>query len=104
MLEKARGNRNFLNKLFGVFLEQQPAKIEEMRQALMAENLDQTTFMAHTLKGGAATMGAEILRDSAFALEKASRAGDAAQARHEMDKLSVQFNLTMQAIRDFLEG
>jgi signal transduction histidine kinase/DNA-binding NarL/FixJ family response regulator len=102
LLEKARGNKKFLKKLFSVFLEQQPGKIEEMRQALETGDLKQSTFMAHTLKGGAATMGAESLRESAFALEKASRAGDVDLARQEMDKLTGQFELTMKAIRAFM--
>ena len=72
LLEKARGNRDFLKKLFGVFVEQQPLKLLEMRQALDGGDLKEVAFMAHTLKGGAATMGAEILKDRAFSLEKAS--------------------------------
>ena len=103
LLEKARGNREFLKKLFTVFVDQQPQKIEEMRQALANGDLNEVTFMAHTLKGGAATMGAEVLKDRAYEVEKASKAGDADQAEREIEALAGELEETMQAMREFVD-
>ncbi|GFK94487.1 Aerobic respiration control sensor protein ArcB [Fundidesulfovibrio magnetotacticus] len=102
LLEKARGNRDFLKKLFAVFVDQQPGKVEEMRAALAAGDLREVAFMAHTLKGGAATMGAEVLKDRAFELEKAAKAGDSELAGQELDALGDELLETMQAMREFM--
>ncbi len=103
LLEKARGNRDFLKKLFGVFVEQQPLKLLEMRQAIDGGDLNEVAFMAHTLKGGAATMGAEILKDRAHALEKASKAGDATAADHELTAMGQDLDDAIKAMRGFIE-
>jgi signal transduction histidine kinase/CheY-like chemotaxis protein/HPt (histidine-containing phosphotransfer) domain-containing protein len=102
LLDKARGNREFLKKLFAVFVEQQPRKVEEMRQALQAGDLKEVAFMAHTLKGGAATMGAEVLKDRSYEVEKAAKVGDAELAEREIDALLEELGETMQAMREFM--
>ncbi|MBI4804700.1 MAG: response regulator [Desulfovibrio sp.] len=104
LLDKARGNRDFLKKLFAVFVDQQPAKLAEMRQALAEGDLKEVSFMAHTLKGGAATMGAEVLKDRAYELEKASKSGDADLVERELDALQLEMEETVQAMRQFMDS
>jgi signal transduction histidine kinase/HPt (histidine-containing phosphotransfer) domain-containing protein len=102
LLDKARGNRDFLKKLFAVFVDQQPGKIAEMRQSLDGGDLVQVGFMAHTLKGGAATMGAEVLKDRAFELEKAAKAGDSGLAAREIEQMLGELDQTIRAMKDFI--
>jgi len=103
LLEKARGNRDFLKKLFGVFVDQQPLKMEQMREALADEDMAQLAFMAHTLKGGAATMGAEVLKDRAFEVENAAKAADSAKAAREIAAMELELEQTMLAMRRFMD-
>ena len=103
LLDKARGNRDFLKKLFAVFVDQQPIKLAEMRQALADGDLKEVSFMAHTLKGGAATMGAEVLKDRAYELEKASKSGDEDLVERELDALQLEMEETVQAMRQFID-
>jgi signal transduction histidine kinase/DNA-binding response OmpR family regulator len=102
LLDKARGNREFLKKLFAVFVDQQPRKFEEMRQALSDGDLKEVAFMAHTLKGGAATMGAEVLKDRSYEVEKAAKAGDADLTEREIEALLEDLEETMKAMREFM--
>ncbi|WP_243363333.1 response regulator [Fundidesulfovibrio terrae] len=102
LLDKARGNRDFLKKLFAVFVDQQPGKIAEMRLALDDGDLEQVGFMAHTLKGGAATMGAEVLKDRAFEVEKAAKAGDAGLAGREVELLVGELDQTIRVMKEFM--
>ena len=103
LLEKARGNRDFLKKLFAVFVEQQPRKLDEMHQAIADGDLKEVAFMAHTLKGGAATMGAEVLKDRAFEVEMAAKAGDAELAGREAMAMISELRETILAMREFME-
>ena len=48
------------------------------------------TLHAHTLKGGAATMGGEALRQAAWAVEQAARLGRLDQARAGLPELERQ--------------
>lgn len=102
LLEKARGNRDFLKKLFAVFVDQQPRKLEEMQQALADGDLKEVAFMAHTLKGGAATMGAEVLKDRAYEVEKASKSGDSDLTKREIEAMVQELADTMEAMREFI--
>jgi len=103
LLDKARGNRDFLKKLFAVFVDQQPTKLAEMRQALADGDMKEVSFMAHTLKGGAATMGAEVLKGRAFELEKAAKSGDVDLVERELDALQSEMEETVQAMRHFMD-
>jgi len=102
LLDAARGNRDFLKKLFAVFVEQQPKKIEEMRQAVRDANFKELTFLAHTFKGGAATMGATALKDRSSEVEQAAKACDGAKAKQEIEALSVDMEEAIRAMRKFM--
>ena len=102
LLEKARGNRDFLKKLFAVFVEQQPRKLSDMQEAIAQGDLKEVAFMAHTLKGGAATMGAEVLKDRAYEVEKAAKAGDADLAGREINAMGPELEQTIVAMQEFI--
>jgi len=89
LLEKARGNAAFVLKLFAAFVEEKPGIIEAMRQAVTAPDLEKLAFLAHSLKGASATMGAKHLSAMAKALDTAARAGNrdlAAAALEDVEK------------------
>ncbi|WP_459932023.1 ATP-binding protein [Fundidesulfovibrio butyratiphilus] len=102
LLEKARGNRDFLKKLVQVFVDQQPDKVEEMVRAARAGDMEALAFMAHTFKGGSATMGAERLRERSFRVEKAAKAKDQTLALAELLRLETDMDSTLTAMRTFL--
>jgi len=102
LLEKARGNRDFLKKLFAVFVEQQPRKLSEMQEAIAIGDLKEVAFMAHTLKGGAATMGAEVLKDRAYEVEKAAKTGDVDRAGREINAMGPELEQTIVAMQEFI--
>jgi len=69
------GDRQLAGTVLKGFLEDVPAQFENLRQRLDAGDAAGTRLQAHTLKGAAATVGAENLRGIALALEQAGRAG-----------------------------
>jgi hypothetical protein len=47
-------------------------------------------------------MGAEVLKDRSYEVEKAAKAGDAELAEREIDALLGELGETMQAMREFM--
>ncbi|MFU2209713.1 response regulator [Solidesulfovibrio sp. C21] len=102
LLTKARGNTGFLMKLFAAFVAEQPVNLESMREALALADFDQLAFMAHSLKGAAATMCAPLLREASHALERAARAADAKGAAHAFEAVETALRDVVLAMREKL--
>lgn len=60
----------FLKRMFTVFISQEPKRIQEIKDALKSQDVERLRHLAHALKGGAATMGVERVRDCCLELEK----------------------------------
>ena len=104
LLEKARGNRLFVKKLVHVFVTQQPEKVQEMLQAGRKGAMEALAFMAHTFKGGAATMGAELLKERSSLVERAAKAQNPLLALEQLAHLEHELETTLVAMRTFLES
>lgn len=78
--ERFDNDEELLAEIFAVFASEAPGRRSGMEAALAAGDLPKLAGMAHSLKGVAATMFAEPLRQAAYALELAARAGDAQAA------------------------
>lgn len=63
-----------LRALFGMFLDDEPARLATLTEAVSKGDLKLTRYHAHSLKGAAATMGMEPLRDACRELEFAAKA------------------------------
>ena len=99
LMAKARGNTGFLAKLFTAFVAEQPANLESMREALARADFDQLSFMAHSLKGAAATMCAPLLREASHDLERATKAHDAKRSAAAFDALETALRNVVRAMR-----
>lgn len=65
----------FLRALFDNFLAEEPKRLAAMQAAVAAGDLEMTRYLAHSLKGAAAALGMEPLRDACRELEFAARDG-----------------------------
>jgi len=74
-------DQDLLAEIFSVFISESPGRRTDLEAALAAGDLTRLAGLAHSLKGVAATLFAEPLRQAAYALEQAARAGDAAAAQ-----------------------
>lgn len=73
-------DEELLAEIFRVFQSEAPGRRTGLERALAAGDMNAVTHLAHSLKGVAATMFAEPLRQAAWDLEMAGRAADAATA------------------------
>jgi signal transduction histidine kinase/CheY-like chemotaxis protein/HPt (histidine-containing phosphotransfer) domain-containing protein len=76
LLDRVFGDRSLAREVVSIFVGETPAQLEEICGALGSGDLELAARGAHTLKGAAANVGAEALREAALALEQAGKAGD----------------------------
>ena len=63
----------FLREIIGIYLEDTPKRLQDMKASLASGNLVLFTRMAHTIKGSSANVGAVVLAGTAERLEAMSR-------------------------------
>ena len=86
-LESMSGKQPFLKRMFTVFISQEPKRIQEIKDALKSQDVERLRHLAHALKGGAATMGVERVRECCLMLENATKAEDMNAAMTHLDSL-----------------
>jgi CheY-like chemotaxis protein len=69
------GSNTILAQLISVFLENLPALIGELREAIGGCSASQTARVAHTLKGSCSNFGAHRMRDACMRLERLGSSG-----------------------------
>jgi histidine phosphotransfer protein HptB len=91
---------DFLARLFEVFLEDEPKRITALGDAVCRGDLDMVRYLAHSIKGAAATLGMERLRDASRGLEFAAKDGQA-------EALAEQYTVVlgeMEAVFEVIRG
>jgi CheY-like chemotaxis protein/HPt (histidine-containing phosphotransfer) domain-containing protein len=104
MLERVMGDQELVENIIEVFVDDIPLQIEKLRGYLDAQDAHQVEHRAHTIKGAAANVGGEALKDVARAIEQAGRNEDLGAARASMAELEVQFATLDGIIRAYLAG
>jgi signal transduction histidine kinase/CheY-like chemotaxis protein/HPt (histidine-containing phosphotransfer) domain-containing protein len=85
------------------FLEDIPRQMEALRGCLVAGDAAATERQAHTIKGAAANVGGELLRQVAAEMEKAGQAGKLDLVTACMADLEEQFARLKRAMTEELE-
>jgi len=75
LLRRLRGDRKLAGIVLKGFLDHMPTQLDNLRKVLDGADTPGTRSHAHTLKGAAATVSAEGLREVAVAIERAGNAG-----------------------------
>ena len=74
-LEKAGGNAVLMRELLAMLVNELPASVAALEQALQQEGKDTLWDLAHKLKGSTAYCGVPALQEAATALEQAIKTG-----------------------------
>jgi HPt (histidine-containing phosphotransfer) domain-containing protein len=93
---------DFLRRLFEVFMSDEPLRVTKIAEAINAGDLDVVRYLAHSLKGAAATLGMERVRDACRTLEMAAKDGETEHLLEgqqliaaEMESVYARINETM---------
>jgi PAS domain S-box-containing protein len=97
-LQRLEGDRELLEELARLFLEECPGNIAGMRKALQGRDARLLERLAHTMKGSSASVGAVRVSEASLALEQEARAGTLANSteyieriQRELDRLVPEF-------------
>ncbi len=102
-LQRMMGDLEFAHDVTTGFLEELPALLSALRDQFAREDLESIWKQAHKLKGSAANVGAEALRDTAFEMEIAGKIGDlsrVATLMPELEERSVQLSEVLRLWAD----
>lgn len=101
-LESMEDRRPFMKRMFTVFISQEPKRIQSIKDALSSGDVEKLRHLAHSLKGGAATIGVERVRECCLQLENACKAGDLDAALALMDQLEEEMRNAYEFMFNYL--
>jgi len=86
------------------FLKDIPLQIEALKGFLEDGDASGAQRQAHTIKGASASVGGETLREVAFDLDQAGKAGDLKTVKASMPQLEMEFERLNRAMEKELSG
>ena len=99
-LERVMGDGELAREVCGAFLRDMPVQIAGLAEAMARGDAKRTELLAHGIKGAAANMGAEALREAAFRIEKIAAGGSLQALSGPVDELERRFS----HLRDVMGG
>lgn len=102
LLEMSDGDSSFLRELFGYFVEGTAERLSAIREAIRDGNPRCIAENAHSIKGGAANVGA--VRVARLARELEQHASDPARPAELLPELEREYALAKDAILKIEKG
>jgi PAS domain S-box-containing protein len=98
VLARVEGDEALLRELVGLFLEQTPRLLAEIRSAIDGRDAKALERAAHALKGSAGNFGAKSACDAALRLEMLGRGGDFGEAGAAYGELNAEMERLQAAL------
>jgi HPt (histidine-containing phosphotransfer) domain-containing protein len=100
----ATTDREFVGELIDAYLEDSPALIAGMKEALANGNATEFTRAAHSLKSSSASLGAASLSDLAKELEHLGKESKLTGAASKLEQLAGLFEQVQTSLEEFKRG
>ena len=100
----ALGCGDVLLDVYRIYLESAPLKVDHLRSALQAGDLEQIVSLSHGLKGESGSVGGRFIMATAAEMEKAGRADDLETAHRLFPELEKQLQSIVAAIQQELKA
>jgi len=98
VLEQADGDEEFVAEVIGLFLDDAPGRMAEIRQAVQQCNAKHLTAAAHALKGSAGCLSAGAAMAAASRLEKIGKSGQLSDAAEALTVLEQELQCLVEAL------
>ena len=98
------GEPDVLAEVLQMFLTEVPPRIERLRNAWTAGNIEEVHRAAHSIKGSAGNIGAHAMHAVCKQLDEQGRAGNLDGAGHLIDQLGSEFARVETEIRRIMDG
>ena len=95
-------NGAFLREIIGIYVEDTPRRLQELKSSLAAGDIALFTRTAHTIKGSSANVGARTLASIAERLESMSRKEGLGGLGSLVADCEAQFGLAEAELRSLL--
>jgi HPt (histidine-containing phosphotransfer) domain-containing protein len=89
-LARAGDDRDFYKELLQMFVDDAQHRLEQLASAIQAEDSAAITSLAHSIKGAAANLSANAVRDLAYSIEMRGRAGQTCGYQADLTKLQAE--------------
>jgi PAS domain S-box-containing protein len=99
LLKRLMGDEELARPIVAGFLNDIPKQILALKDYLAHGDVPSVQRQAHTIKGAAANVSCNNLRDAALELEKAGKGGDLEQAAALMARIEEQFEVLRETLK-----
>ena len=103
-LEELGSGREFIEKLFAVFISDNVALLKRLEGAFSSRNVAEVRNLLHAMKGSAASMGAERLTQRCTAIGRLSDGEIRLQSAGALSALTEEFDAVRDAVSNILES
>ncbi|MCP4660838.1 MAG: response regulator [bacterium] len=97
-----RADHDLVGELSKLFIERGPRGLEEVRQALAAQDFATAEHVAHSLKGTCGNLGATRMAKLAAALEQHAAAGALEECSRQIEEVAKEFERVAAELREIL--
>jgi signal transduction histidine kinase/CheY-like chemotaxis protein/HPt (histidine-containing phosphotransfer) domain-containing protein len=104
LLERAMGDEELAAEVLRCFLDDIPEQIESLKKCAAAMDTTKAGEHGHSIKGAAASVGAESIRKIAFEIEKAGRSGKMDRVTEVIPELESLYARFLAAIAESQTG
>jgi len=98
------GSRQLARRIIHRFVDDMPRQIALLAQAVSDGDAPRVRLLAHSIKGAAASVNGEEMREVSSQVERSGRDGDLTAARRAIGELSASFERTRRAMQIFCEN
>lgn len=95
----ARTGRDLLSKLLGMFLDQTPLRLGELRQARAEDDFAQVERLAHSMKGSCFNLGLTDLAKLSSELEMLARQREPQECGELIDAVAAEYQRVSTVLR-----
>ncbi len=93
---------SFVREIIGVFLEDTPARIEELKRSHAAGDAATFSRAAHSIKGSSSNLGAARLRSAAERLEHDAKSHDLSGLDTMIPEIEAEFSAAKEELKRLL--
>ena len=103
-LSRVKGKDVRLKRLIMLFLDDAPARMADLREAIAAEELQDAGFIAHEIKGVAGNLGGTSLMKSLSACESACAKEELEKTKQLIPECISQFERLENEFRSYVQS
>jgi signal transduction histidine kinase/CheY-like chemotaxis protein/HPt (histidine-containing phosphotransfer) domain-containing protein len=100
-MDRVCGSRELLKKIVGLFFDDCPQMLSEIRKAITTNDGKALEYAAHALKGAVKNFGADAAAEAALKLEKIGSEGKLSQAEKALEVLEKEIDRLNPALAAF---